>query len=146
MSRAVSLQFTVAREGLVTHLAEVVHGRQQAGSYWSSSARISYLTPTDDKEYSRTKKILFKQKLRILETQWSFLALCDCLVNFCYAWAVEFPKYVFINDSLNMFSSFWFKLIYLTLYKMAHIYNLVIALHVIIFLNSTRSPHLIQRF
>ena len=49
VSPAVSLQFTGAREGLVTNLAYVVHGRQQAGSYWSSSARITYLTPTDDK-------------------------------------------------------------------------------------------------
>ena len=39
MSPAVSLEFTGAREGLVTHVAEVVHGRQQAGNYWSPSDR-----------------------------------------------------------------------------------------------------------
>ena len=50
MSAAVSLKFTEAKESLVTHLADVVHGRQQAGSYWSSSDKITYLTPTDDKE------------------------------------------------------------------------------------------------
>ena len=48
MSPTVSLQLTVAREGLVTHLAQVVHGRQQAGSYWSASDKITCQTPTYD--------------------------------------------------------------------------------------------------
>ena len=50
MNPAVSLKFTEAREGLVTHLASVVYGRQQAGSYWSSLDIITRLTPIDDKE------------------------------------------------------------------------------------------------
>ena len=47
MSPAVSLYFTRAKKGLVTHLTKVVHDRRQAGSYWLLQAGFTRWTPSN---------------------------------------------------------------------------------------------------